>query len=246
MNRIIQGMWIGRELSAMEQMSISSFLANGHQYHLYSYEDVQRVPQGAVVRDASEILPASMIFQYTRFKSYAGFSNYFRYKLLLEKGGWWADMDMICLRPFDFTEEYVFSSEVDSDREVITSGIIKAPAASEVMKYAWQVCQQKDPRHLSWGETGPELMAEAVRKFSLEEYRRPPQVFCPIRYDDWQKVLEPDVLWSFDQTTRAIHLWNEMWRRSGQDKNKRYAPECLYEKLRRTYLRDIGAAIHLA
>jgi mannosyltransferase OCH1-like enzyme len=238
MREIIQGLWIGRELSVMEQMSISSFLANGHEYHLYAYEDALRVPEGAVIRDANEILPASLIFQYAGFKSYAGFSNYFRYKLLLEKGGWWADMDMICLHPFDFRDEYVFSSEIDKGEEVVTSGIIKAPAGSELINYAWEVCRQKDPGSLRWGETGPRLMAEAVRKFSLERYRKPHQVFCPISFDEWRKVLESDVVWRFDQATRAIHLWNEMWRREGQDKNKRYAPECLYEKLRRTYLRE--------
>jgi len=108
LNKIIQGLWIGPELSVMEQLSISSFLLNGHDYHLYVYDYVKNVPVGAVVRDANEILPASRIFQYKRSPSYAGFANFFRYKLLLERGGWWADTDTICVKPFDFPEEYVF------------------------------------------------------------------------------------------------------------------------------------------
>jgi hypothetical protein len=35
MNDIIQGLWVGPELSVMEQLSVSSFLRHGHQYHLY-------------------------------------------------------------------------------------------------------------------------------------------------------------------------------------------------------------------
>ncbi len=35
------------------------------------------------------------------------FANFFRYKLLLEKGGWFVDSDTICMRPFDFDNEYV-------------------------------------------------------------------------------------------------------------------------------------------
>jgi mannosyltransferase OCH1-like enzyme len=116
-NKIVQGLWIGSELSAMEEMSIASFLMNGHEYHLYVYQDVENVPTGTVVKDASEVLPSSMIFQYRDFNSYAGFSNFFRYKLLLERGGWWVDTDMICLQPFDFTDEYVFSSEISEGRE---------------------------------------------------------------------------------------------------------------------------------
>ena len=86
-NKIIQGLWIGTELSVMEQLSIASFLHSGHHYHLYVYDDLKHVPAGTVVRDASEILPSSSIFQYKNRPSYAGFSNFFRYKLLLERGG---------------------------------------------------------------------------------------------------------------------------------------------------------------
>ena len=88
MNKIIQGLWIGPELSVMEQLSIASFLRNGHEYHLYVYDELSNVPRGTVIKDASEVLPPSQIFQYKQNQSYAGFANFFRYKLLLERGGW--------------------------------------------------------------------------------------------------------------------------------------------------------------
>ncbi|HVS83302.1 MAG TPA: glycosyltransferase [Pyrinomonadaceae bacterium] len=234
-NKIIQGLWIGPELSVMEQLSVASFLRNGHEYHLYVYGEMKNVPDGCVIRDANEILPSTRIFQYQRYPSYAGFANFFRYKLLLDRGGWWADTDTICLKPFDFSEEYVFSSEISNGLEVINSGILKAPVGSEVMAYAWAICQSKQPENLVWGETGPRLMAEAVRKFSLEKYQQPHQVFCPISYADWRKVLEPDSHVSMNDSTCAIHLWNEMWRDAGQDKNAAYDPECLYERLKKRY-----------
>src|SRR5258706_13279784 len=59
MNSIVQGLWIGSDLSTMEHLSISSFLQNGHEYHLYIYDHVGNVPEGTVVKDAAEILPAS-------------------------------------------------------------------------------------------------------------------------------------------------------------------------------------------
>jgi len=221
----------------MEQLSISSFLRNGHDYHLYVYDNVKHIPVGTVVRDANEILPSSRIFQYKRSPSYAGFSNFFRYKLLLERGGWWVDTDTICLKRFDFSEEYVFSSEINAKgREVVNSGVIKAPAGSCVMAYAWDVCGTKDPARLVWGETGPRLMAKAVKKFSLGKYQRPHYAFCPIDYEQWRKVLAPGFAPVFDDRTYAIHLWNEMWRIAGQDKDTHYPPTCLYEKLKQTYL----------
>jgi len=236
-NKIIQGLWIGSHLSVMEQLSISSFLLNGHDYHLYVYEDVQYIPTGTVVKDASEILPPSLIFQYKHRPSYAGFSNFFRYKLLLERGGWWSDTDTICLKPFDFPAEYVFSSEMNhKGREVVNSGVIKAPPGSEVMAYAWKVCQRKNPARLAWGETGPRLMAKAVKKCGLGHYKTSHEAFCPIDYEEWCKVLQPGFELLLTERTYAIHLWNEMWRAAGQGKNAQYEPTCFYEKLKQNYL----------
>lgn len=246
MNQIIQGLWVGPELSVMERLSVSSFLGNGHQYHLYVYDDVKNVPCGAVIKDGNEILPSSRIFQYQEYATYAGFSNFFRYKLLLERGGWWADTDTICLRPFDFSEDYVFSSEIAQGLEFINSGICKAPAGSEAMAYAWGVCETKDPNKLVWGETGPRLMAEAVRKFSLERYKQPAEVFCPLGYAQWREVLEPEADVKLNERSFAIHLWNEKWRAAGQDKNAEYPEHCLYEQLKRRYLTLPQSEVELA
>jgi hypothetical protein len=83
MTHCIQSLWIGQKLSTLERLSISSFLANGHEYHLYVYGEVANVPQGTVLKAADGILPESMIFQYKKHPSHAGFSNFFRYRLLL-------------------------------------------------------------------------------------------------------------------------------------------------------------------
>jgi mannosyltransferase OCH1-like enzyme len=234
-NRIIQGLWIGPELSVMEQLSIASFLKHGHEYHLFAYDEVRNVPAGALIKDGNEILPASAIFQYRERPSYSGFSNFFRYKILLERGGWWADSDMVCLRPFDFADEYVFSSELnlESEREVTNVGVIKAPRGSEAIAYAWQVCQTKQPDKLVWGEIGPALMATTVDKFHLDRFQKPHYVFCPIT--DWRQLLEPYVV-GVHESAYAIHLWNSTWDFMKQDKNARYHPDCIYEQLKKIYL----------
>jgi mannosyltransferase OCH1-like enzyme len=235
-NTCVRGLWIGPELSVMERMSIASFLAHGHEYHLYVYGDVKGVPPGVVVRDANEILPASMVFQYKHSKSYAGFANFFRYQLLLNKGGWWVDTDVVCLKPFEFADEHVFASEEHKGLRIANNGIIKAPAASELMAYVCQVCRAKDPEQITWGETGPRLLDAAIRRFSLERHTKPHQVFCPLGFEEWDKVLDPDAGALPGEESYAVHLWNEMWRRGGRDKDGRYHPDCLYERLKRKYL----------
>ena len=237
-NRVIQGLWIGESLSAMERLSIASFIAHGHDYHLYVYEPIEGVPAGTTLRDAAEILPRSRAFMYSEQRSWSGFSNFFRYKLLLERGGWWFDTDFVCLRPIDFPGEHVFASEFALGRQMVTSGAIKAPAGSPVMQYAWDVCQCKDPPKLVWGETGPALMEEAVERFSMYDLVQPWRTFCPYGYKEWKDALRR----RFDDRrldgAHTLHLWHEQWRAAGQDKDRRYHGASLYQRLRDRYLPD--------
>lgn len=234
--RIIQMLWVGPRLSALEQLAIRSFLQHGHQVHVHVYEEPEGLPPGATLEDAAAILPASRIFKYKEHDSYSGFANFFRYKLLLEKGGWWVDADTICLQPFAFSTPFVFSSEENEPGALTNAGVIKAPPGSALMQRAWEACEAMDPETLRWGQSGPALLAREIRHCSLEEYVREPSVFCPIRYSDWERVLDPDVRWAFAPATHAVHLWNEMWRRSARDKDAAYDPGCLYEQLKRRYL----------
>src|SRR5882724_3783872 len=150
----MQSLWIGDRLSTMERLSIGSFLHHGHAFDLYVYDKVENVPNGTTVRDANAILPRSQIFTYQENGSFAGFANHFRYKLLVERGGWWVDLDTVCLQPFSFPDDYVFASHLQKDgNQIVCSGMIKAPPQSAFCDYAWHVCQSKDLARLEWGET---------------------------------------------------------------------------------------------
>jgi hypothetical protein len=200
---------------------------------------VQNIPAGAEVCDGNEVLPRSTIFQYTN-GSFAGFANFFRYKLLLDHGGWWVDLDTICLKPFNFPQEYVFSSEMHHGTPVVDSAVIKVPKGSEFCDYAWRVCRSKDPQKLIWGETGPRLAGEAVESLGLRQYVAGPEVFCPVDPDTWEEIFDPNGRKEFGANTHAVHLWNELWRRGELDKNAAYDPDCIYERLKSLYL-DAGA-----
>ena len=235
---IIQSLWIGDRLSTMEQLSIRSFQAHGHQFVLYVYEDIDGVPPGTILRDANRVLPASRIFTYREHRTYAGFANFFRYKLLLENGGWFVDADMVCLRAFDFQDDYVFSSEGRLEqRQLVNVGVIKAPAGSAVLEYAWRACERMDTAALKRSQCGPALFGEAVDTHALGPYVQPWPVFCPVHFSAWRRLLDPSAPWPLPPETCAIHLWNEQWRRSGQDKDARYDATCLYERLKQCYLR---------
>ncbi len=229
----VQALWIGPRLSNMERLCIESFLQNGHPFHLYVYEDVAGVPDGTEVRDGNQILPASRIFQYYEHASYAGFANFFRYKLLLERGGWYTDTDVVCLRPFDFESDYVFSAQGICTPRMVNCGVIKAPPGSDIMALAWNACESMDTSTLRWGVSGPALMHRLVEECALERFVQPPEVFSPIDYPEWERAIEPTA--AADPSGNGVHLWNEMWRRGGRDKDAVYPADCLYEKLKRRY-----------
>jgi hypothetical protein len=237
MLQTIQSLWIGKRLTNMERISIQSFLAHGHEYHLYTYGPVDGAPPGAIVKDAAAILPESMVFEYKEHPSVAGCSNFFRYKMLLEHGGWWVDTDVVCIKPFDFPGDHVFATERDqSGREFVTSGIIKAPRGSRVMEDAWAICQSKTPQGLRWGETGPELMHRLVFRTGLASCAKSADVFCPIDPARFFEATVPRNSHTFPPATHGVHLWNELWRRVGLDKDETYAPKSLYEHFKKAYL----------
>ena len=109
-NKVVKSLWLGSALTNLERMCINSFIKNGHEFHLYTYNNILGVPLGAVIKDANEIIDAKEIFCYRDPQhngSFSAFSNWFRYKMLYELGGYWVDMDMTCLKPFDFEEEHL-------------------------------------------------------------------------------------------------------------------------------------------
>lgn len=219
MDKIVSSLWIGGNLSPLEQLSIESFLQNGHEYQLYCYDRLKGIPKGAKVCDASEILPRSDIFTYESGPgagSVAAFANLFRYKLLLERGGWWMDTDMICLRPLDFDAPIVFASELALGKVQVTNSAIKLPRGSAIAKELFaQARQQKDARTV-WGATGPALIERIVRKNNLESLVQPPEIFCPWQFGEWDKLLRAE---SFEDVVSSqsytIHMWHEGWRRMG-------------------------------
>ena len=151
------------------------------------------------------------------------------------------DTDAVCLRPFDFADEYVFGSELTTEGTATpTSGFIKAPAGSDAMAFAWAQCLSKDPGRLTWGETGPRLVKEVVRKFALHAFLQDYRTFAPVAHFEWEQILAPGWTAGFPALTCAIHLWNEKWRRGGQDKDAHYPSDCLYEQLKAMYLGSPG------
>ena len=260
MKDIIQSLWIGNELSKIEQLCISSYLKNGSEFHLYTYGKVDGIPKETVVKDANEIIDKSEIFQ-TKKGSYALFADWFRFALLQKKGGFWVDMDMICLKPFDFENDpYVYGREIESS---VSNAIMKLPAGDAICDAMVDICMNPNKvlpydtrkirvrkwkrkylkgnhRHkISWGETsGPLGFSNYLRHHNLYENSKPFTYFFPIHPGNWYTIFDDTFKdnMSFFNGSYAVHLWNELLRKANFNKNDTFSKDSLFEQLKAKYL----------
>lgn len=215
----------------MECLSINSFLRNKHSFHLYVYDEVKNIPLGTIVKDANEIIPLADL-NYKTFPKLALFADFFRYKLLLDKGGWWVDLDTVCIKPFDFPEDYVFSSEVlNTGGSHVNNGNIKAPKNSSLMQLCWDKCSKMDIPKMRWGSSGPALIRSSIHELGLQKYVKPPEVFCPIPPWDVPKLNDSYANLVVPKSAHAVHLWNNFWEYYHMDKNT-FSEGGLYAKLK--------------
>jgi hypothetical protein len=254
----IQSLWIGRRLSVLEQLSMRSFLANGHRYRLYVYEDVENVPRGVEIADAGQVIPGSERFV-SRQGSHALFSDWFRWELLHQKGGYWVDTDEICLKRFDFSDDLVFGLERPG---VAAIGVLKFPRGSDFARWLADSCEspnkilpydgkslrlRKHGRRLfrgnrrsdvGWGEPGgPQGFTRALEHFDLMRHARPVPVFYPVHCTRWRSLFDDTFKdnHAFFEGSYGVHLWNEMLRAT-LDKEATFSPGSYVEHLKARYL----------
>jgi hypothetical protein len=229
-NNVINGMWVGKSLSDLEKLSINSFLKNGHEYHLYLYDDIKGVPDGVVVKDANTIL------RYERMKKRV-FSYWFQCALLYEKGGWWSDLDVVCLKRFDIDRPYVFSTE-GGRRGTISNCVIKAVKNSEMMRYCYSQFEKVENKGTyDFIKNSRYELNNACHKFNLMDFSVVKEIFEP--FDQYQ------ILRSFKEDNSgiednplicSIHFVNSMISFLDMDKNGTYSEDSLFEKLKTRYL----------
>ena len=182
---IVQSLWVGDKLSQMEQYSIKSFLNTGHEYHLYTYNKIKGIPKGVKIKSGNKIMPKKDIFKMQ--DTFLPFSDIFRYKLLYEKGNYWVDLDMICLKKLDFKEPFIFSSERTIQKGaykmvvkfVPNIGVLKAPPKSEFYRELFEKCMEYHKKSKSKEKiTYMRLLREMIDEYKYKKYVKPPKYFC--------------------------------------------------------------------
>jgi len=156
--------------------------------------------------------------------------------LLFEKGGWWADTDVVCLRPWSLAQDFVFATERNEDGSVLTAtNVLRAAPKAPFLASCIAASEQVDKATLAWSEIGPYLVDRIVKERGLQSFAVTYEVFNPVDWFDVRCFLEP-ARSDWPVRTLGVHLWNEMWRHLGLDPERDARRDSLYASLRGTYL----------
>ncbi len=238
-NKTIKSLWIGNHLSPLELLSINSYLHNGHELELYTYNNIVNVPAEVKLKDARVIIPENEMIAIKSDQNLHGlpnFSDFFRYKLLYELGGWWSDLDAVCLRPYDFNQEYVFMQEFSIPKKPISvGGVMKCPVRSPIMEFCFSKAYEMHSmsNKYTYTSVGPDLMDKAVEVFNLRQFSFPPSYFAPIPWFEINHSLFSAI--NKLEGSYSLHLYNSIWDGENLPRYGLYPRDSLFENLKRQY-----------
>ena len=255
----LHALWIGGNLSKVEQICLSSFVKHGHIVNLYHYEPITNAPEGVNLIDGNTVVSSDEIYTYPN-GSYSAFSNLFRWEVLYQKGGCWIDTDMICMKPFDFNTDIIFGWQ---DTETINGAVVGFPKGHETPKYLAYLCRnpntqlpydkpghrlrkvirkylQGDKRgNIKWGEGGGVQGFSKYIQYNLEsEHAMNYLAFYPVHAKCWGALFDGTIKMDSPVISQSygVHLWNENLRKTSFGKNGPFPEDSFIAQCEKKFL----------
>jgi hypothetical protein len=242
---IINSFWISGKLQPINILCIKSFIAYGHEFHLYCYDlsDMFNQLSEQLTLDeltqlhicsAEFVLPQSEIYYYKNMMDgkehfkFGGIAERLKAELLYAIGGWHVDLDVVCLKSFEpLKEEYVFRPIKDT----IVGNIIKAPAQSQVSLDYLNWTKGIDENNTEWSKSFQGLGYSVYRNglggyISLEWVFGVDELYW---FEPLYKTLEYDYQIAHIKDSYAIHFCQAWSVELGYDKN--YEQGSYYDSL---------------
>ena len=238
-SRTINFFWGGRQLNDLEFMSLNSFYKNGYECKFWAYDSFC-LPKHVKFCDANFILSRKVydiwLSNIKGDHKFQTFSNYFRYKLIYKMGGWWSDLDIICLKELPI-KSYVFTSvddiplrqELINHKEYlhphknIANGFFKSKIKSCFLKSVIAEIESNDIPQ-KFGEIGTIIFTNNIVKFGFKNYIIPNMIGYGINYYNKQYSESLDIPNSY-----VLHFYNYLIKPT-------LKKDSLYSKLRKIYL----------
>ncbi len=239
---VICSFWHG-PFGWLEQLSVRSFLRNGHPVHVYGYESIEGLPEGAEWRDLDALIPREKMFYYKGKGTVGVFSDLVRMTLLRHQRGIWADCDVYSVRPMPQPRSYLMAYErpgsvngavlyIPHDAPLLDDllGIFEdgprpllephLPLARRLEVAAKRLAGIKVPaEYMQYGATGPFALTYYVKKHDLLGQVQPSEVLYPVPYEGIPGLMKAgsSLNSSITERTLCVHLWSSQLTRRGRE-----------------------------
>ncbi|WP_298921298.1 class I SAM-dependent methyltransferase [uncultured Roseobacter sp.] len=266
-------LWVGKELSWLEQLCLKSFLDHDHDVVLFTYDDVEGVPDGTRIADANEILPADRILRHKKTGSPAYHADVFRLHMMQKTDFIWADTDAFCCQPW-VVEGNHFHGWISDDKPIVNNGVLRLPKSSQTLAAMLRFTDDEFPIppwyspekqadlqdrknkgqgvHVSllpWGVWGPDALTWFLRETGEVKHSQPGHVIYPVPFKQAGTVLIPNRLnkaRSFLKAdTLSIHFWGRRFRNVAAKYGGVPTPGCLVHELLQKHEIDPVKTQHL-
>jgi hypothetical protein len=226
----INMLWVKGPLSRLARLSHASFVKQGFNVVLWSYD------KAAGARDAAAITP------YT--DDMAVLSSLFRYELLARHGGVWSDMDIVALagpealprgafvasekrRPFRHRE----ASATGEGLTQVTNCFMgnPSPRAGDIWHRAVAAIKAQGPEHRNWESVGPHLLSDLMLQNPDHGIGiLPTEAVDPVAWWNVPGYFLEDRL---PPASAFMHMYASIWKRRGVDENAPFPGNSLASRL---------------
>ncbi len=257
----VSSLWIGETLTYIEKLSMASFIGQGHHYQLFSYGPITGIPKGVTLRDANDILPlAKGIHDYT-YEEVELQTDRFKYRLLQAEDTIWADVDMLCLQPWEFAPGPVVCWQREGKQ--IAGAVLRLPANSRALSEISQIADDPTPvpnwlkpddlssaleaqkngspiaaAQLKRGTFGVHGLTHFLKNGSEVASIYPSKSFFPCDFKDRNALFDADdpITPLLTEQSYGVHMWGRRLRRSALSGETRLpVPTSFFGKMLKKY-----------
>jgi len=219
--------WHGPSLSLYEWACLSSFVRNGIEVRLHTFNLSLPVPEGVRLIDAGLLAKVEEVTAFNQGghkASIAAFTDIFRYRVLGREPGWWFDTDVFCLKGPDHyraLEEQSRGLLVGFEEKEKVNGAVMYVSDTAIARELEQRANAKG-LDFEWGAIGPGLVTEFLAEQPGKVTTLSEKYFYPVHYLETVRFFRPEEKAGCERDAAdavCVHLWNEFLRRWRVPKN---------------------------
>lgn len=224
-------LWFGNQPTLLQHISWNSYIKHGHELSIFLYDMSIEVPEGAIKRDANEILLEENIFlpklyhdQENPEHAEFAYADVFRIHMIKKEKLVWTDSDVVCLSDeWPSPEPYLFGnfSNFEMGRPEI-SGVNNDVLYINNDNVLNQLLDEFNyiPKDFNGnrGLTGPNLLSSVLIENNIAIEAKEESLFHPIRWQGAHYFLDLDRLDECLQLTSnslAVSFFHSAWSSNG-------------------------------